>query len=112
MVTEELGLNDVLQNIGVDVEETDLGEWILQLDKDPPSHIVAPALHKNKEQIQETFAKTRGHEGTSQPETLAAFAREQLREEFLSADIGITGCNFAVAEPGAVTLVPNVPDIC
>lgn len=107
MVTEELGLNDVLQNIGVDVVETDLGEWILQLDEDPPSHIVAPALHKNKEQIQETFTKTRGYEGTSQPETLAAFAREQLREEFLSADIGITGCNFAVAETGAVTLVTN-----
>jgi len=107
MVTEELGLNEVLQNIDVDVVETDLGEWILQLDEDPPSHIVAPALHKNKEQIQQTFAKTRQYDGSAKPEALAAFAREQLREEFLSADIGITGCNFAVAETGSVTLVTN-----
>lgn len=107
MVTEELGLNAVLENIGVDVVETDLGEWILQLDEDPPSHIVAPALHKNKEQIQETFTKTRSYTGTAIPEELAAFARKQLREEFLSADIGITGCNFAVAETGSITLVTN-----
>src|SRR5690625_3086788 len=107
MVTEEIGLNDVLEENGVDVVETDLGEWILQLDEDPPSHIVAPALHKNKEQIQQTFAKTRQYDGSAKPEALAAFAREQLREEFLSADIGITGCNFAVAETGSVTLVTN-----
>lgn len=107
MVTEELGLNEELQNINVDVVETDLGEWILQLDEDPPSHIVAPALHKNKEQIQQTFKKNRHYKGSAKPEELATFAREQLREEFLSADIGITGCNFAVAETGSVTLVTN-----
>lgn len=107
MVTEELGLNDVLENMGVDVVETDLGEWILQLDEDPPSHIVAPAVHKNKEQIKETFMAKRGYELTSKPEELALFAREQLRKEFLAADIGITGCNFAVAESGTVTLVTN-----
>jgi|SRR5690625_3343983 len=107
MVTEEIGLNEVLQHIGVDVVETDLGEWILQLDEDPPSHIIAPAVHKNKEQIKETFTRKRGYRQTDQPEELAAFARDQLRQEFLSADIGITGCNFAVAESGAVTLVTN-----
>src|SRR5699024_6344196 len=95
MVTEEIGLNEVLQHIAVDVVETDLGEWILQLDEDPPSHIIAPAVHKNKEQIKETFTRKRGYRQTDQPEELAAFARDQLRQEFLSADIGITGCNFA-----------------
>lgn len=107
MVTEEIGLNEVLEKVGAEVIETDLGEWILQLEGDHPSHIIAPAIHKNKEQIKETFMKERGYNGTDDPEALAAFAREQLRKEFLSADIGITGCNFAVAESGAITLVTN-----
>src|SRR5699024_1035173 len=97
MVTEEIGLNNVLQDVGLDAVETDLGEWILQLDDDPPSHIVAPALHKDRKRIQEVFAEKRGYTGTDEPEELAQFAREQLRQDFLSADIGITGCNFAVA---------------
>lgn len=107
MVTEEISLNEALEDIGVDVVETDLGEWILQLDDDPPSHIVAPAVHKNRDQIQETFEQKKGYTASNEPEELALFAREQLRQEFLSADIGITGCNFAVAESGAVTLVTN-----
>ena len=107
MVTEEIGLNEALEQVGAEVVETDLGEWILQLDEDPPSHIVAPALHKNREQIQETFEEKKGYTKSDQPEELALFAREQLRKEFLAADIGITGCNFAVAESGAVTLVTN-----
>src|SRR5699024_1369774 len=82
-------------------------EWILQLDDDPPSHIVAPALHKDRKRIQEVFAEKRGYTGTDEPEELAQFAREQLRQDFLSADIGITGCNFAVADSGAITLVTN-----
>lgn len=107
MVTEEIGLNKVLQDVGVEVVETDLGEWILQLDEDPPSHIVAPALHKNRQQIRETFQTKKGYDKSDLPEELALFAREQLRKDFLSADIGITGCNFAVAESGAITLVTN-----
>jgi len=107
MVTEEIGLNNVLEDVGLDVVETDLGEWILQLDDDPPSHIVAPALHKDRKRIQEVFAEKRGYTGTDEPEELAQFAREQLRQDFLSADIGITGCNFAVADSGAITLVTN-----
>ncbi|MYL59423.1 amino acid dehydrogenase, partial [Virgibacillus halodenitrificans] len=107
MVTEEIGLNEALEDVGAEVVETDLGEWILQLDEDPPSHIVAPALHKNRQQIQETFENKKGYQKSDKPEELALFAREQLRKEFLSADIGITGCNFAVAESGAVTLVTN-----
>lgn len=107
MVTEEINLNRALEAVGAEVVETDLGEWILQLDGDRPSHIVAPALHKNKEQIKETFTKKRGYDKTSDPKVLQKFAREQLRKEFLSADVGITGCNFAVAESGAITLVTN-----
>ncbi|HLS08390.1 LutB/LldF family L-lactate oxidation iron-sulfur protein [Lentibacillus sp.] len=107
MVTEEIGMNEALEDVGADVIESDLGEWILQLDEDPPSHIVAPAVHKNKEQVKETFADKKGYDQSSKPEELAGFAREQLRQEFLSADVGITGCNFAVAESGAVTFVTN-----
>src|SRR5699024_6493882 len=107
MVTEEIGLNDALADVGAEVVESDLGEWILQLDEDPPSHIVVPALHKNKTQIQETFSEKRGYTGSDKPEDLGLFARAQLRKDFLAADVGITGCNFAVAESGAVTFVTN-----
>jgi L-lactate dehydrogenase complex protein LldF len=108
MVTEEISLNSVLEQEGCDVVETDLGEYILQIDDhDPPSHIVVPALHKNKEQIRDVFAKKLGYKGTSKPEELAACAREVLRKEYLAADIGITGCNFAVAETGSFSLVTN-----
>lgn len=107
MVTEEIGLNKALEEAGAEVVESDLGEWILQLDEDPPSHIVTPALHKNKQQIRETFSKKKGYQGSDTPEELAAFAREQLRQDFLAADVGITGCNFAIAESGSITLVTN-----
>src|SRR5690606_19733163 len=108
MVTEEISLNQALEVVGCEVIESDLGEYILQLDNhDPPSHIVAPALHKNKEQIRDTFKDKKGYTKSSKPEELALFAREQLRNEFFEADIGITGCNFAVAESGAITLVTN-----
>lgn len=108
MVTEEIGLNDVLEQEGCDVIETDLGEYILQLDDhDPPSHIVTPALHKNKEQIKDVFTEKLDYKLTSKPEELALHAREKLRQEFLQADIGITGCNFAIAESGSVGLVTN-----
>ena len=108
MVTEEIELNEALEAEGCEVVETDLGEYILQIDDhDPPSHIVAPALHKNKEQIRNVFQEKKGYTNTEKPEELTLFAREQLRKEFLSADIGITGCNFAVAESGSFALVTN-----
>lgn len=108
MVTEEISMNGALEEIGCEVIETDLGEYILQLDDhDPPSHLVAPALHKNKDQIRDTFAKKKGYTNTSKPEELTLFAREQLRNDFLTGDIGITGCNFAVAESGSFVLVTN-----
>ncbi|WP_102275778.1 LutB/LldF family L-lactate oxidation iron-sulfur protein [Cytobacillus massiliigabonensis] len=108
MVTEEINLNSVLENAGCEVVETDLGEYILQIDDhDPPSHIVAPALHKNKEQVREVFTKKLGYKKSSKPEELAWHAREMLRKDYLTADIGITGCNFAVAETGSICLVTN-----
>jgi L-lactate dehydrogenase complex protein LldF len=107
MVTEEIGLNKALEEAGSEVIETDLGEWILQLDGDVPSHIVTPALHLNRDQIKETFTNKRGYDKSNTPEELGLFAREVLRKDFLTADIGITGCNFAVAESGAVTFVTN-----
>ncbi|MEK4423692.1 LutB/LldF family L-lactate oxidation iron-sulfur protein [Solibacillus sp. FSL K6-1523] len=108
MVTEEINLNAHLEELGCEVIETDLGEYILQLDDhDPPSHIVAPALHKNKEQIRDIFEEKIGYTASSQPEELAQHARQILRQDYLTADIGITGCNFAVAETGSVCLVTN-----
>ncbi|ARK29233.1 LutB/LldF family L-lactate oxidation iron-sulfur protein [Halalkalibacter krulwichiae] len=108
MVTEEISMNEALESMGCEVIESDLGEYILQIDDhDPPSHIVAPALHKNKEQIRNTFHDKKGYQHSSKPEELALFAREQLRQEFLQADLGITGCNFAVAESGSISLVTN-----
>ncbi|WP_170006979.1 LutB/LldF family L-lactate oxidation iron-sulfur protein [Bacillus fonticola] len=108
MVTEEINMNACLEEAGCEVIETDLGEYILQVDDhDPPSHIVAPALHKNKEQIRDVFKEKLGYKQTEKPEELALHARELLRREFLTADIGITGCNFAIAESGTISLVTN-----
>ncbi|RHW31426.1 iron-sulfur cluster-binding protein [Neobacillus notoginsengisoli] len=108
MVSEEISMNQALEAAGCEVIETDLGEYILQVDDhDPPSHIVVPALHKNKEQIRDVFTDKLGYDKTSKPEELAAHARDMLRKEFLAADIGVTGCNFAVAETGSFSLVTN-----
>jgi L-lactate dehydrogenase complex protein LldF len=107
MVSEELHINDRLAKDGVDVVETDLGEWIIQLAHETPSHIILPAIHKQRPGIQALFEKE-GHEKLS-PETkvLAGYARRRLREKFDQADIGITGCNFAIAETGSVAIFTN-----
>ncbi|WHY92528.1 LutB/LldF family L-lactate oxidation iron-sulfur protein [Neobacillus cucumis] len=108
MVTEEINLNACLESTGCEVIETDLGEYILQLDDhDLPSHIVGPAMHKNKEQIREVFVKKLNYQKSDKPEEMALHARETLRNEYLTADIGITGCNFAIAETGSICLVTN-----
>ncbi|MCH7322163.1 LutB/LldF family L-lactate oxidation iron-sulfur protein [Solibacillus sp. MA9] len=108
MVTEEINLNEALEEAGCEVIETDLGEYILQLNNhEPPSHIIVPPLHKNRDQIRDVFAKKIGYDKSNQPEEMALFVREKLRQEYLTADIGITGCNFAIAESGSVTLVTN-----
>ena len=108
MVTEEIGLNDALEQAGIEIIETDLGEYILQTDDhDKPSHIVVPALHKDRENIRKVFAEKKGYTGDNVPENITRFVRKLIRKEFLTADVGITGCNFAVAETGTVTLVTN-----
>lgn len=109
MVTEEISLNEMLQEEGCQVLETDLGEYILQLEGDKPSHIVAPSLHKNKDQIKDVFVEKLGYDArkTSNASELTDYVRSILREEFLTADLGITGCNFGVADSGSVCLVTN-----
>lgn len=108
MVTEETGLNEALAAVGCEPVETDLGEWIIQLAGEHPSHIIAPAVHKNRHQVADTFEATAGMtERVTEPTELVAFARARLRERFLAADLGITGANFGVAETGSVVLVTN-----
>jgi L-lactate dehydrogenase complex protein LldF len=107
MATEEIGLNAALEASGVEVTETDLGEYILQLAGEHPSHIIGPALEKTAEQVAELFAEAEGGPVSSDREQLTATARRRLRETFLSADVGITGANFGVAETGSLVLVEN-----
>ncbi|MCL6637157.1 MAG: iron-sulfur cluster-binding protein [Alicyclobacillus sp.] len=107
MVSEEVHLNDGLTAAGVRVVETDLGEYIIQLAGEPPSHLIAPAIHKNREQIRDLFCAAGGRGLTTDTPSLAGFARQQLRQLFLTADLGISGCNFAIAETGTVVLFTN-----
>jgi L-lactate dehydrogenase complex protein LldF len=108
MATEEIHLNDALEAAGVTPVETDLGEYIIQLAHERPSHIIAPAIHKTKGQVAELFSRELKRPGLpADPEVLTKIAREELREKFLTADLGITGANFAVAETGTVVLVTN-----
>ena len=108
MTTEECKLNDHLEGLGISVIDTDLGERIVQMLKEPPSHIVAPALHRTAVEIGELFAEQLGTpRGEKDPQRLTAAAREHLRPFFLGAEVGITGVNFAVAETGTITVVEN-----
>jgi L-lactate dehydrogenase complex protein LldF len=108
MATEEIHLNEALEAAGITPVETDLGEYIIQLAHERPSHIIAPAIHKTKEQVADLFAKElKRPDVPADPEVLTAIARAELREKFLQADMGITGANFAVADTGTVVLVTN-----
>jgi L-lactate dehydrogenase complex protein LldF len=107
MATEEIELNEALLDAGVTPVETDLGEYIIQLAHEKPSHIIAPAIHKTKEQVAELFARELDREVAADPEELTRIARRELRDKFLAADLGITGANFAVADTGTVVLVTN-----
>jgi L-lactate dehydrogenase complex protein LldF len=107
MATEEIELNEALLEAGVTPVETDLGEYIIQLAHEKPSHIIAPAIHKTKGQVAELFAKELKREVAADPEELTRIARGELRDKFLAADLGITGANFAVADTGTVVLVTN-----
>ena len=107
MVTEEIHLNDALEQAGVTPIESDLGEYIIQLAGERPSHIIAPVMHRTRQDVGELFAEKLGIDYTDDPEALNKVARSNLRKEFLSADMGISGCNFAVAESGTISLVTN-----
>ncbi|KVT57879.1 lactate utilization protein B [Burkholderia ubonensis] len=108
MVSEEMRLNEVLSQMGVQSIETDLGEYILQInDNEPPSHIIAPVVHKDKDEIADLFARTHHRERLTEIPDMTREAREVLRPHFLSADMGVTGGNFVIAETGSVALVTN-----
>jgi len=107
MATEEIDLNEALEREGITPVETDLGEYIIQLAHERPSHIIAPAIHKTKGQVAELFSRELKRPVEADPEELTRIARAELRQKFLQADIGITGANFAVADTGTVVLVTN-----
>ena len=107
MTTEEIDLNAALEKKKIEVLESDLGEYIVQLAGEKPYHIVTPAMHKSKEDIAELFNEKFDTPTDSTPEELTAFVRKLLREKFQYADIGITGANFLIADPGAIALTEN-----
>jgi L-lactate dehydrogenase complex protein LldF len=111
MIAEEIALNDYLEQNGVTPVETDLGEYIIQIRHEYPSHVIAPALHLVKEQVADSFRRTHRDLDPARPldeaRTLVAEARTVLREKFLAADVGITGANFCVAETGSTVIVTN-----
>lgn len=107
MVTEEIGLVPALQRAGIETIETDLGEFIVQLDGDAPSHIVTPMIHKNRASVARTFVRELGSPYTEDPERLTAIAREHLRGKFRRADLGISGANFLIAESGSLVVCTN-----
>ena len=107
MATEEIGLNHALEQVDLTVTETDLGEYIIQLAGVMPSHIIVPAVHMTKEDIADLFHDKLHVDAQPDPIKLCEIAREQLREEFLSADMGVSGANFMVAETGTIVIVTN-----
>ena len=111
MISEEIALNSALEKAGFEMIETDLGEYIIQLAKEPPSHIIAPAVHKTREQVSDLFHQHHQKYGLTKrlseiPE-LVDEARQVLRDKFLTADVGITGANFLIAETGSTVIVTN-----
>lgn len=107
MVSEEIGLNEALIEHGMEVVETDLGEYIIQLANEPPSHIIAPAVHKTKNQVSDLFEAAHGGPRKTEVADLVNEARQVLREKYFRADVGITGGNFLIAETGSSMIVTN-----
>lgn len=107
MVTEELHLNAFLEKNGIESVETDLGEYIQQLDGEPPYHIVTPAMHKSKEDVAKLFAEKLGTSPSLTPTELTLVAREKLREKYTQAQVGITGANFIIADIGGIAITEN-----
>jgi L-lactate dehydrogenase complex protein LldF len=111
MLSMEIDIDPALADAGIEVVETDLGEYIIQLAGEKPSHIIAPCIHMNRNQIGELFAEKLGIDYTNDPPALTLAARKALREKLLSADMGLTGCNLACAETGHISLVSNEGNI-
>jgi L-lactate dehydrogenase complex protein LldF len=107
MTSEEIALDEALARAGIRAVETDLGEFIIQLAGETPSHLIAPAVHKTREQVAALFRERIGHTGPDSVEALCARARAHLRDEFVRAGMGISGVNFAVAETGTIAIVEN-----
>ncbi len=107
MTGEEIHINEALEAAGYEVVESDLGEYIVQLRHEPPYHIVFPAMHLTRGEISDLFEKELGSEPTDSPEELTMIARRVLREKYITADIGITGANFAIAESGMISITEN-----
>lgn len=107
MASEELHLNKFLEKHGIHADETDLGEWIVQLAHQTPSHFVMPALHLTKEEISGLFSKEVNRTLSSDPQQLVKVARKELREKFFKADLGVSGANIAIAETGTIVTVTN-----
>ncbi len=107
MTTEEIHLNDALEQAGVRTVETDLGEFIVQIDRDRPSHIVTPIIHKDRQAVARAMQRELGCEYTEDPVALTQIARRHLRDVFRRCDLGITGVNFGIAASGAIALCTN-----
>ena len=107
MVTEEIHLNEFLEKNDIESVETDLGEYIQQLDGEPPYHIVTPAMHKSKEDVAKLFSDKLGTDPALTPEQLTLVARQTLRKKYTEAEIGITGANFIIADAGAIAVTEN-----
>lgn len=107
MLTEEIAFNRAVEAEGITVIETDLGEYIVQLNHEAPSHIIAPVIHKTKAQIRDIFVEKLGMTPTLEASEMVAFARKKLRQAFLSADLGVSGANFVIAESGSIGLNTN-----
>ena len=107
MATEEIHLNPYLEKAGISVGETDLGEWIIQLAGQTPSHMVMPAIHMTKEEVSDLFSKEVNERLSSDIPRLVKVARKELRAKFLNADMGISGANIAIAETGSIVIMTN-----
>lgn len=107
MVTEEIHLNHYLEKHGIESVETDLGEYIQQLDEEPPYHIVTPAMHKSKADVANLFAEKLGTDPHLTPEELTLVAREKLRKKYVEAEVGVTGANFIISDIGGIAVTEN-----
>ncbi len=107
MVTEEIHLNKFLEKNNIEIVETDLGEYIQQLDNEAPYHIVTPAMHKSKEDVAKLFAEKLGTDPKLTPQQLTLVAREKIREKYVKAEIGITGANFIISDTGSIAVTEN-----